>query len=130
MQQCTKSLHGRSMNPRLRDHEIVLLVLNWNKAEIVPTSRSLNGQAPVSATLRYCRGDSVMGVGLRPIASGSLPGKQAVNQDPRAASRVAVDHHTASVHARCRNGGLCGEPVEPSIPWAEDNSLQATVTAN
>jgi len=118
------------MNPRLRDHKIVLLVLNWNKAEIVPTSRSLDGQAPVSATLRHCRGDSVVGLGLRPIASRSLTGKQAVNQDPRAASRIAVDHRAAAVLVRCHNGGLCREPVEAAIPWAEDNSLRATVTAN
>jgi len=118
------------MNPRLRDNEIVLLVLNWNKTEIVPTSCSLDGHAPISATLRYCRGYGVMGVGLRPIASRPLTGKQAFNQDPRAASRVAIDHHTAGAHPRCRNSGLWSEPVEPGIPWSEDNSLQATVTAN
>jgi hypothetical protein len=60
------------MNSRHRDHEIVMLDLNWNKAETVPTNYSLDGQAPVSATLRYCHGDGVMGVGLRPIASRPL----------------------------------------------------------
>jgi len=73
------------MNPRLRDHDIVLLALNWNKAEIVPTYCSLDGQAPVSTVLRYCRGDSIMGVRLRPITSRFRTSKQAVNQDPRAA---------------------------------------------
>jgi hypothetical protein len=47
-----------------------------------------------------------------------------------ATSRVAAYHHASGLRARCRYSGLCGEPVEPAIPWSEDNSLQATVTAN
>jgi hypothetical protein len=52
-----------------------MLVLNWNKAKIVLARHSFDGQAPVSAALRYCHGNGVMGVGLGPIASGPVTGK-------------------------------------------------------
>src|SRR5262249_30621994 len=118
------------MSPRRGDHEVVLLVLNRNKAKIVPTSYSLDRQTPICATLRYCFSDRVMGGGLRPIAGRLVTSQQAVNQDPRAASPIAAYHHAAGLHARSRNGGFSGLSLEPAIPWSEDNSLQATVTVN
>src|SRR5262245_30875810 len=118
------------MGPRLGDHKIVMLVLNRNKAEIVLARHSVDGQAPVSAALRYCLANGVMGVGLRPIAGRPVTAKQAVNQDPRPASCVAAYHPAAGMRARRRHGSLRGEPIEPTILWSKDNSLQATVTAN
>src|SRR5262245_43476142 len=123
-------MHRRSMNPRLRHHEVVILVLNWNKAETVLTSYGFDGQAPVSATLRYCRCNAMMGVGLRLIALLSVTGKQTVDQNPRAASRIAAYHQASGMPPRRRKGGLCGEPVKPPISRSEDNPLHATVTAN
>src|SRR5262249_33390123 len=118
------------MGPRLRDHEIVMLVLNRNKAEIILARHSFDGQAPVSAALRYCHSNGAVSVGLRPIAGRPVTGEQAVKQDSRAASCVAAYHPTPDMRARRRHGSLCGEPVEPTILWSEDDSLQATVTAN
>jgi hypothetical protein len=118
------------MDPRHRNHEVVVLVLKRNKAEVVPTSRRLDSQTPVGATLRYSHGNGGMGLLLPPIAGGPIAGKQPVYQDPRATPRVAAHHPTAAVCERSCYGGLCREPLKPRIPPAEGNSLQATVAAN
>src|SRR5215467_12767992 len=111
------------MQTRHWDDEIVVLVLNRNEAEIVPARHSFDGQAPVSPTLCHRGGNGVMGVGLRPIAGRPVTAKQAVNQDPRAASCVAAYHPEAGMRARRRHGSLRGEPIEPTILCPEDNSL-------
>ena len=46
------------MSPRHRNREVIVLVLNRNKAEIVLTSHRFDGQAPVGAPKRYRRGNS------------------------------------------------------------------------
>src|SRR5215467_2719766 len=111
------------MQTRHWDDEIVVLVLNRNEAEIVPARHSFDGQAPVSPTLCHRGGNGVMGVGLRPIASRPVTSEQAIDQDPRTASRVAAYHNAVCGRTRRRHGSLCGAPVESIIPWSKDNSL-------
>jgi hypothetical protein len=109
------------MGPRHRNHEVVVLILNRDKPEIVPTSYRLDGQAPVGATLRYSNGNGVVGLRLPPIAGGPIASKQPVDQGvPLPALRPTIRQpqsaSAAATAASAESPSNRGSPRRKTIP--------------
>ena len=70
-ERCPETLHGRAVQSRFGDDEIIMLVLRRDETETVLPCDGLDRDAPIGTVLRDGDGDGVVRFRLRPIAGRS-----------------------------------------------------------
>ena len=110
-----ESLHGRPLAARFAEQKIVLLGRDGQKGKPVHPRHRLDGDAPIGAVLRDRCGDRVMRARLVGVAGRPRAAEQAVDQDARAGSGIAVDHQHRGIGERGFQRRVGGAAFEPRV---------------
>src|SRR5688572_14342542 len=100
VQQRPEQDERRPLQSRLGHDEIVMLLLHRDETEPVLFRNGVDRETPIRAALCDRRGHGIVRFRLYAIA-GRLPAlEQPIDQDPRAAARIAIDQRAVGIDQR------------------------------
>ena len=104
--------------------------LQRQKTQSVLLSDGGNCHTPVGTALHYRNRGCIMRLCLGAVSRGPRAIQHAVDQNPCAASGVAVDHQTRAIRKHYRHGFFHRMVFEARVARAEYDTLQAAITGH
>ena len=92
-----ETLESRGNPGGAQDHEVVLLERQGQEVQAVLVGHSLDGDPPIGAALCDRRGHGIVAPRLEGVPGGSSTLQQSVDQNPRAAALIAIDHQALGI---------------------------------